>query len=51
MNWKFRRRKMTASMRDVETEMCEAAKKFEFERVAKLRDTIKELGEKKFLFG
>jgi len=34
----------------LETEMREAAKKFEFERAAKLRDTIKELREKEFLF-
>jgi excinuclease ABC subunit B len=34
-----------------ETEMREAARKFEFERAAKLRDTIKELREKEFLFG
>jgi excinuclease ABC subunit B len=35
----------------METEMREAAKKFEFERAAKLRDKIKELREKEFLFG
>ncbi|HUD75024.1 MAG TPA: helicase-related protein, partial [Terracidiphilus sp.] len=35
----------------LETDMREAAKKFEFERAAKLRDTIKELREKEFLFG
>jgi excinuclease ABC subunit B len=35
----------------METEMREAAKKFEFERAAKLRDSIKELREKEFLFG
>jgi excinuclease ABC subunit B len=35
----------------LETEMREAAKKFEFERAAKLRDTVKELREKEFLFG
>jgi len=35
----------------LETEMREAAKKFEFERAAKLRDTIRELQEKEFLFG
>ena len=34
----------------LETEMREAAKKFEFERAAKLRDTIKELRTKEFLF-
>ena len=31
--------------------MREAAKKFEFEKAAKLRDSIKELKEKEFLFG
>jgi excinuclease ABC subunit B len=31
--------------------MREAAKKFEFERAAKLRDTIKELREKEVMFG
>ena len=35
----------------LETEMREAAKKFEFEKAAKLRDTIKELRDKEFLFG
>jgi excinuclease ABC subunit B len=35
----------------LETEMRSAAKKFEFERAARLRDTIKELREKEFLFG
>jgi excinuclease ABC subunit B len=35
----------------LETEMREAAKKFEFERAAKLRDTIKDLRTKEFLFG
>jgi excinuclease ABC subunit B len=35
----------------LEMEMREAAKRFEFERAAKLRDTIKELREKEFLFG
>jgi excinuclease ABC subunit B len=35
----------------LETEMREAAKKFEFEKAAKLRDSIKELREKEFLFG
>jgi excinuclease ABC subunit B len=34
----------------LETEMREAAKKFDFERAAKLRDAIKELREKEFLF-
>jgi excinuclease ABC subunit B len=35
----------------LEAEMREAAKKFEFERAAKLRDSIKELREKEFLLG
>jgi excinuclease ABC subunit B len=35
----------------LETEMRESAKKFEFERAARLRDSIKELREKEFLFG
>jgi excinuclease ABC subunit B len=35
----------------VEAEMREAAKKFEFERAAKLRDSIRELREKEYLFG
>jgi excinuclease ABC subunit B len=34
----------------LENEMREAAKKFEFEKAAKLRDTIKELRTKEFLF-
>jgi len=34
----------------LETDMREAAKKFEFEKAAKLRDTIKELRTKEFLF-
>jgi excinuclease ABC subunit B len=35
----------------LEGEMREAAKKFEFEKAAKLRDTIKDLREKEFLIG
>jgi len=35
----------------LETEMREAARKFEFERAARLRDSIKKLREKEFLFG
>jgi excinuclease ABC subunit B len=35
----------------LETEMREAAKKFEFEKAAKLRDRVKELRTKEFLFG
>jgi excinuclease ABC subunit B len=34
----------------LETEMREAAKKFEFEKAARLRDTIRELRTKEFLF-
>ncbi|MDE1162196.1 MAG: excinuclease ABC subunit UvrB [Acidobacteriaceae bacterium] len=34
----------------LETEMRESAKKFEFERAAKLRDQVKELRTKEFLF-
>ena len=34
----------------LETEMREAAKKFEFEKAAKLRDTVKDLRTKEFLF-
>jgi len=34
----------------LETEMREAAKKFEFEKAAKLRDSVKELRTKEFLF-
>ena len=35
----------------LETQMRESAKKFEFEKAAKLRDQIKELRDKEFLFG
>jgi excinuclease ABC subunit B len=35
----------------MEIEMREAAKKFDFERAARLRDTIKDLKEKEFLLG
>jgi excinuclease ABC subunit B len=35
----------------LETDMREAAKKFEFEKAARLRDTIKDLRTKEFLFG
>jgi len=34
----------------LESDMREAAKKFEFEKAARLRDTIKELRTKEFLF-
>jgi excinuclease ABC subunit B len=35
----------------LESDMREAAKKFEFEKAAKLRDTVRELRTKEFLFG
>jgi excinuclease ABC subunit B len=35
----------------LENEMREAAKKFEFEKAAKIRDRVKELKTKEFLFG
>jgi excinuclease ABC subunit B len=34
----------------LESDMREAAKKFEFEKAAKIRDTVKELRAKEFLF-
>ena len=42
---------LDAYISKLETEMREAAKRFEFEKAAKLRDAIKELREKEFLFG
>jgi excinuclease ABC subunit B len=42
---------LDAYLAKLETEMRESAKKFEFEKAAKLRDSIKELREKEFLFG
>ena len=41
---------LDAFIAKMETEMREAAKKFEFERAAKLRDSIKDLKEKEILF-
>ncbi len=35
----------------LEVEMRDAARKFEFEKAARIRDSIKELREKEFLFG
>jgi excinuclease ABC subunit B len=35
----------------LEVEMREAARKFEFEKAARIRDSIKELRQKEFLFG
>ena len=42
---------LAATIATLETQMRDAARKFEFERAAKLRDTIKELRDKEFLFG
>jgi len=42
---------LDALIAKLETEMREAAKKFEFEKAARLRDSIKELREKEILFG
>jgi excinuclease ABC subunit B len=42
---------LDAYIAKLETDMREAAKKFEFEKAARLRDSIKELREKEFLFG
>jgi excinuclease ABC subunit B len=41
---------LDATIATLETQMRDAARKFEFERAAKLRDTIKELRDKEFLF-
>jgi len=41
---------LDAYIAKLENDMREAAKRFEFERAAKLRDTIKELRTKEFLF-
>jgi excinuclease ABC subunit B len=38
-------------LEEMESKMREAAKKFEFEKAAKLRDTIKEMRTKEFLLG
>jgi excinuclease ABC subunit B len=42
---------LDAYIAKLEAEMRDAAKKFEFEKAARLRDSIKELREKEFLFG
>src|ERR1700758_2109669 len=42
---------LDAFVAKLEIEMREAAKKFEFEKAAKLRDRVKELKTKEFLFG
>jgi excinuclease ABC subunit B len=41
---------LDAYIAKLESDMREAAKKFEFEKAAKLRDTVKELRTKEFLF-
>jgi len=41
---------LDAYIAKLEADMREAAKRFEFEKAAKLRDTIKELRTKEFLF-
>ncbi len=41
---------LDAYVAKLESDMREAAKKLEFEKVAKLRDTIRELRTKEFLF-
>jgi excinuclease ABC subunit B len=42
---------LDAYIAKLEAEMRDAAKKFEFEKAARLRDSIKELRAKEFLFG
>jgi excinuclease ABC subunit B len=42
---------LDAHIAKLESEMRDSARKFEFERAARLRDSIKELREKEFLFG
>ncbi len=42
---------LDAYITKLEADMREAAKKFEFEKAARLRDSIKELRDKEFLFG
>jgi excinuclease ABC subunit B len=46
-----RQEELDAYIAKLETDMREAAKKFEFEKAARLRDTIRELRDKEFLFG
>ena len=41
---------LDAYIANLESDMREAAKTFEFEKAVKLRDTIKELRTKEFLF-
>ena len=42
---------LDAYIAKLESDMREAAKRFEFEKAAKLRDPIKEFRTKEFLFG
>jgi excinuclease ABC subunit B len=42
---------LDAYLSNLESDMREAAKKFEFEKAAKLRDLVKDLRTKEFLFG
>jgi excinuclease ABC subunit B len=42
---------LDAYIAKLEADMREAARKFEFEKAARLRDAIKELRDKEFLFG
>jgi excinuclease ABC subunit B len=42
---------LDAYIAKLETDMREAAKKFEFEKAARLRDSVKDLRDKEFLFG
>ena len=42
---------LDAYIANLESDMREAAKQFEFEKAAKLRDTVKDLRTKEFLFG
>jgi excinuclease ABC subunit B len=45
------RAELDAYIAKLETEMREAARKFEFEKAARLRDSIKELRGKELMFG
>jgi excinuclease ABC subunit B len=45
------RAEVDAFLAKLETEMRDAARKFEFEKAARLRDSIKQLRDKEFLFG
>jgi excinuclease ABC subunit B len=41
---------LDAYIANLESDMREAAKRFEFEKAAKLRDTVRDLRTKEFLF-